>query len=131
MAELTLWELQQHINTWSKQKGWLDQLTEALMVEADAGFRLPAALIAEKLALIHSEVSEALEEVRNAQSTTDLTVISLGEGNKPEGFAVELADVLIRLLDLAAALNIDLADVVEVKMRYNDSRPYKHGGKTL
>ena len=39
----------------------------------------------------------------------------------------ELADVLIRLLDLTAALDIDIDKHVRLKRRYNKSRPWKHG----
>lgn len=39
----------------------------------------------------------------------------------------ELADALIRLLDLTAALGIDIDKHVRLKRRYNKSRPWKHG----
>lgn len=68
--------------------------------------------ISQKLALIHSEVSEALEAVR--------------EGSKEE-FAEELADVLIRTADLAGALQINLSAAVASKLEKNKSRPFRHG----
>ena len=39
----------------------------------------------------------------------------------------ELADTLIRLLDLVGFLDMDIDGWVEAKLRYNKSRPYKHG----
>lgn len=78
--------------------------------------------IPEKLALIHSEVSEALEDYRDGHMVT--TVDAKG---KPVGFPSELADIVIRICDLAGALGIDLDAEIEQKVRYNASRPHKHG----
>ena len=52
----------------------------------------------------------------------------VGPKGKPEGFPAELADLLIRVGDLAAALGIDLDFEVRRKMAYNETRPYRHGG---
>lgn len=68
------------------------------------------------LALIHSEVSEALEGWRHDD-----------KANVQE----ELADVLIRTLDLAGGICEDFDAVVEAKLRKNRARAYKHGGKRL
>ena len=46
---------------------------------------------------------------------------------KPVGFAVELADALIKLLDLMAAFNIDIDEVVALNMNFNESRDRMHG----
>jgi len=74
-------------------------------------YRVPACL-----ALIHSEVSEALEAFRN---------------NDRENFAEELADVLIRILDAAPGLEIDLDEVVAAKIDRNRTRGFRHGGKRV
>jgi NTP pyrophosphatase (non-canonical NTP hydrolase) len=66
------------------------------------------------LALVHSEVSEALEADRRGDE--DL-------------FSEELADVCIRIFDLCGSRNIDLEGAIIAKMEKNKSRPYKHGGK--
>lgn len=79
--------------------------------------------IPEKLCLIHSEISEALEEYRLG-TIEDRTGYPDG---KPEGFASELADAVIRIGDLAQALGIELEDAIRKKMAYNRTRPYKHG----
>jgi len=82
--------------------------------------------IAAKLCLIHSEVSEALECLRDGEME-----MFMRGGIKPEGFGVELADIVIRVADLAGALNIDLAEMIAVKMEYNLTRTHRHGGKAL
>jgi len=107
----------------------------------------------EALCLIHAELSEALEEYREgnpliygtcALAAEDCKFSGVcdrvgrpGEGEgidgpcKPEGIAVELADVLLRTLDLMAALGVDVDAVVMAKHKYNLGREYRHGGKTV
>ena len=57
------------------------------------------------------------------------------EGKRPEPasrrIAVELADVILRTLDLMAALGVDVDAVVMAKHRYNLGREYRHGGKRI
>lgn len=87
-------------------------------------------IVPEKLALIHSEISEALEEYRNGIAL-DSVYFQLPDDpkSKPEGFGVELADTVIRIMDLCGYLGIDLDQLVQLKHEYNKSRPYRHGGK--
>lgn len=68
-----------------------------------------------KLALIHSEISEALEGFRKNVSDKHLPDRS--------AFEVELADAVMRIFDLAGAHNIDLGAVIGEKLHYNKSRP--------
>lgn len=48
---------------------------------------------------------------------------------KPEGIPSELADIIIRVLDICAANGIDIAAAIADKMAFNETRPYRHGGK--
>lgn len=80
---------------------------------------------AELAALIHSEVSEFLEEARKP----DARDFYLDDNGKPEGMAIELADVVIRVADLCANRGWDLENAIKVKLEYNKTRPYRHGSK--
>jgi NTP pyrophosphatase (non-canonical NTP hydrolase) len=77
-----------------------------------------------KLALIHAEVSEALEDYRDGKIAT-----TFDENGKPHGFAQELADIVIRVGDLAEMTGVNLEAEVIMKMRYNSTRKIMHGGK--
>ena len=80
----------------------------------------------EVCALIHSEVSEALEAYRIGEPM----YYESASGN-PEGQAVELIDVIIRTLDYLATTGVDIDAIMAQKMEYNKTRPYRHGGKAL
>lgn len=83
------------------------------------------ALYAAKIALIHEEASEALGCLRDG----DIELRFEGEKRKPEGLAAELADVVIRCMDLAEALGVDLEQAIDAKHALNVTRPFKHGRK--
>ena len=89
-----------------------------------------AMLIASKLCLVHSEVSEALEGMRKGLKDDHLPHRPMLE--------VELADALIRILDLCGACELDIAGAVEEKLEYNSKRAdhklanrAASGGKTI
>lgn len=79
----------------------------------------------EMLALMHSEISEALEAHREHRPAFYID----SESQKPEGWAVELVDCMIRILDTLEETGLDIDKIMSLKIAYNDTRPYKHGGK--
>lgn len=88
----------------------------------------------ELIALCHSELSEALEEHRKGMEPNE-TYLSVYADNidlsKPEGIPSELADTVIRIMDMCGYYGIDLEAAIKEKMEYNRTRPYKHGGKVI
>ncbi|MCB9500267.1 MAG: hypothetical protein H6690_03350 [Erysipelotrichaceae bacterium] len=99
--------------------------------------------VAEKLMLIVSELSEAMEADRknkfmasNAWSNMDAynnssnnSWMTAFEANIKDTFEDELADTFIRLLDLAERKGVDLEKHVQAKHKYNKLRPFMHGKK--
>lgn len=94
----------------------------------------------ETIALIHSEASEALEDFRNGKQPTEVwyeaengarTDVQNGLFQKPCGIPSELADIVIRVMDVCGHYGIDLEKAIQEKMAYNATRPQRHGGKVL
>jgi len=109
-------ELQQKIHEWANRKGWWEDSPKKTR-HKDWVF------ITSKLALVSSEISEAIEELRNG----NMNVYYADESPKPEGFGVELADAVIRILDIAESVGMDLETLIQLKMDYNETRGHKHG----
>lgn len=108
---------------WCERKGWNKSPDGSELVPGNMGMNL------------HSEITEAWEELRNGHGVTEVYYNNQDERPegyiaKPEGFPVELADLAIRLFHLCGHYGIDLEAMIELKMRYNETRPYRHGGKT-
>lgn len=80
---------------------------------------------AEYIALIHSELSECLEEFISGHEATEIYYRE--EDGKPEGAAMELADAVIRCFDMAYVFGIDLEAAIKEKHEFNKTRPYLHG----
>lgn len=80
--------------------------------------------IPESCALIHSEVSEILEEARKGKGVNETYY---REDGKIEGIPSELADVIIRCFEFAAYHNIDLETIMKEKQAYNSKREHMHG----
>jgi len=137
-TNIQLNELSHKIHEWSKEKGFYDKPRE----------------IGTMLMLIVSELSEALEADRKDKyskterfekylknSRTISGGVAMG-GVTPEcawiakfeecikdTFEDEIADTIIRILDLCGYLNIDIEKHIELKMKYNETRERKHGKK--
>lgn len=111
---ITLNQWRDRAHATAVEKGWYDEQRS----------------IPELLMLIVSELSEALEDYR-----TDTMDTIVSRSGKPIGFGSEIADVLIRLFDLAGAKQLfggeplDLDALVAQKMAFNSTREHRHGGK--
>lgn len=116
-------ELRDEVHATAKEKGWWIDQTPTESDTPDTGMVLAGT--PEKICLMHSELSEALECYRNGER------IYWEKDGKPEGVATELADCIIRILDYCGAVGIDIEAVVEKKHAYNKTRPYRHGGKRV
>jgi len=136
--------LQKDIHATAVSKGWWDvfnkfprlkEWADRIASDEKAGFHAESELLreilnavspnfGEKIALIHSEASEALENAR-AGFTPDDKI--------PEvpGALAELADVVIRIMDLCEYKQWNLIEAILIKHRFNKGRPYMHGGKAF
>ena len=106
--------------------------------------------VSEMLMLIVSELAEAQEALRKNHFADKSAITGLSQDIELEksddefqmdkgiwkglfedkvksSFEDEIADVAIRLFDLCGGLNIDLEKHIELKMKYNSMRGYKHG----
>lgn len=91
-------------------------------IAVSKGWYTTARQAPELLCLIHSEVSECLEAYRDGDKMSE-KLPSYRETT------VELADIIIRVLDMAAYYGMDIGGAVMAKVHYNESRPQRHGGK--
>jgi NTP pyrophosphatase (non-canonical NTP hydrolase) len=86
------------------------------------------------LCLVHSEVSEALEAYRLGERPSTVPLAPQPAGPflvMPSGIPSELADILIRVMDICGLYGIDIDRAVKDKLQYNESRGYRHGGKVV
>jgi NTP pyrophosphatase (non-canonical NTP hydrolase) len=86
--------------------GWHTNLETGELLDRNKG---------EMLALIHSEISEALEGERKGLMDDHLPHRKMTE--------VELADAIIRIMDYAGRFNYDIGGAIVEKMEYNANRP--------
>lgn len=113
-------EWQQAVHQLALDKGWYDGTIRTV------DYDLHPLEIAGRLANVHGEISEALECLRDGEMDT-----WYGPTGKPEGIGIELADTIIRIMDLCEAIGIDLEECMSIKHEYNKTRSHRHGGKAL
>jgi NTP pyrophosphatase (non-canonical NTP hydrolase) len=134
--------LMEEIHTWAKEKGWWDVYRGTSNEKVyDPSLRS----FGDQMANFHAELSEAWEEYRKSGYSKDMMIYSEDtqpeqvyngldavreSGLKPEGLAVELADLIIRLMDTCGAYNIPIVEALILKMEYNANRPYRHGNNS-
>lgn len=122
----------------------LNQLAQKIHENNKAkGFYDDEKNIGEMLCLVHSEISEALESDRK-EKYADIPewvwedIDHMQEPKKyrklflfnlKDTFEDEIADAIIRLLDISAYKGIDIERHIAAKMKYNSMRPHKHGKK--
>jgi hypothetical protein len=98
--------IQNAVHTNAKEHGWWEE-------ERNDG---------ELIALMHSELSECLEALRKGDHADE---------HCPDftNAEIELADVIIRIMDMAERRGYRIGKAVIAKHKYNRTRPFKHGGK--
>lgn len=111
----------------------INRMAEELYTSAkDKGWHAGPVNVGNYVANIHGEVSELWESYRlhtmhkpcdkaDKMKEHRLEPLTCGEE--------ELADIFIRTLDTAQALDINLGRAVRIKHQFNQTRPYRHGGK--
>ena len=107
------------------KNGWHDRFHELEQAGDTEGARDH---VIAKVMLVTTELAEAVEELRSGRALAETYE---GEGGKPEGFGVEIADSIIRLLDLADMLGLPIGRLVNQKVAFNATRGRMHGGKTV
>jgi len=100
------------VHDWAKLKGWRTDDVNPKNIPTE-------------LCLMHSELSEALEEYRKNEKPH----VVYYKNQKPEGIPIELADVVIRIADTCQHYGINLEDAIAQKMIFNKTRSYRHGNK--
>ena len=156
----TIAEYVQEVHAMSRSKGFWPEIDPAKGSLDEEGEVRPevAKTIPTKIALLHSELSEMLEDYRSFGAEDSLKDLgyrlnetiywsedggsysvqqddnwegprTFSEIRKPCGLPTEAAHVAIRLFDLCGALGIDLEKAIVEKMKYNATRSVRHGNK--
>jgi hypothetical protein len=109
----------------ARKKGWWDE--RDALIDLTREYAPELTIFAEKaiagmsVALVHSEISEALEGLREDSYDDKIPEFTSEEA--------EYADAIIRIADRAAAKGLRVAEALVAKMKMNKTRSYKHGGK--
>lgn len=137
MADLT--KIADDVYITATEKGFWEEYDKALLLleeHPDIQKAVKHAYLSQKLMLTVSELGEALEGLRKDKFAEISKFKGLNNADHWYGnfewliknsFEDELADVVIRIFDLAKKLDIDIEWHIQTKMNYNNHRPYKHG----
>ena len=112
-------EWQRRVHEQARRKGWYEE---------------PVKTFGEFIVMIHKELSTAIEHFRREGLRSWYNPSKAVEGaprGAPEGVAHDMADVVIRVLDLCEHYGIDLEAAMIEKHEYNAKRPHRHGGLPL
>jgi hypothetical protein len=104
------------IHSWAMGKGFYDDYEFVIRTEPTNLNVVTAMFLGQRLSLIHSEVSEILDAVRDGDDAHELE---------------EIADTVIRLFEYAGWRGYALEQAIEAKMDINHSRPHRHGRKVF
>lgn len=104
-------EMQRHVYNTAKEHGWWEDQNPNKL---------------EKLMLVVSELGEAVEWLRKDKASE----VFSDHITSYLGVEEELADVVIRLMDMSEHFTYMLAHAIVMKARFNETRPYRHGNKT-
>jgi len=113
--------------------GWNSFVEEMRVINQAKGWWDKPRTVGDLVALMHTELSEAFQWYRILGNVDEIFWKADDEtgGQKPEGFSIDLADLLIRVADMCAKYNIDLETAIRTKVAFNKLRPYRHGGKVV
>ena len=108
---------------WEDEDAFIN-LLDKRQIEDSEGIlrsRIISLFNSEKIALEHSELSERLETLRKDSTKKD--------EHCPEflNIEIEVADLIIRALDFCGRRDLRIGDALIAKMKFNNTRPYKHG----
>lgn len=122
-------EIARKIHQTAVDKGWWKEEQDVLEIlrasdKPELADKVQLWYTMAKLLLMISEIAEGLEGLRHKNPASDhIPQFSAAEE--------EMADVFIRMMDLAEKRGWRIAEAVEAKMAFNDGRAYMHGGKAV
>lgn len=106
----------------NKKKGFYEDRSSLLTTGNNDVTQAERIYIGNKLMLIVGELAEAHEGLRHGNPPSEHIP-------KFSALEEELADTIIRILDLSGYQNLRIEEAIEAKIAYNATRPHKHGKK--
>lgn len=118
------------VSEWShsvnRHNGFWEEIEKMCSLAGEESFhwrtRMEREVVLARIALIHSEQSEAVEAVRKHDPAT-------WSSTEKDSFVSEMAGTVVRIMDLCEWLGVPLAEAIVAEINRNENRGYKHGGK--